>query len=88
MKCAKCQTENKEGAKFCKKCGGKLDLLCPTCGHTYEADSLFCSECGRRLTEPEEGRSIDYSSPQSYTPKSLADKILTNRSSIEGKGSF
>jgi hypothetical protein len=28
---------------------------------------------------------IDYSQPQSYTPKSLADKILTTRSSIEGE---
>jgi class 3 adenylate cyclase/tetratricopeptide (TPR) repeat protein len=29
--------------------------------------------------------SIDYSRPQSYTPKFLADKILTTRSSIEGE---
>jgi class 3 adenylate cyclase len=28
---------------------------------------------------------IDYSEPQSYTPKYLADKILTSRSSIEGE---
>ena len=29
--------------------------------------------------------SIDYSKPKSYTPKFLADKILTTRSSIEGE---
>ena len=29
--------------------------------------------------------SLDYSKPQSYTPKFLADKILTSRSSIEGE---
>jgi class 3 adenylate cyclase/tetratricopeptide (TPR) repeat protein len=85
MKCPKCLTENKEGAKFCKKCGGKQELLCPTCGHTYEADSLFCSECGHPLTKPKEFPSIDYSKPRSYTPKSLADKILTTRSSVEGE---
>jgi hypothetical protein len=28
---------------------------------------------------------IDYERPQSYTPKFLADKILTNRSTIEGE---
>ena len=28
---------------------------------------------------------IDYSEPQSYTPKLLADKILTTRSSLEGE---
>ncbi|MCP4273295.1 MAG: adenylate/guanylate cyclase domain-containing protein [Gammaproteobacteria bacterium] len=27
---------------------------------------------------------MDYSEPQSYTPKFIADKILTTRSSIEG----
>lgn len=32
-----------------------------------------------------EAPSIDYSQPQSYTPKHLADKILTTRSSIEGE---
>jgi len=29
---------------------------------------------------------VDYSRPQSYTPKDLAEKILTTRSSIEGEG--
>jgi class 3 adenylate cyclase len=28
---------------------------------------------------------MDYSKPQNYTPKHLADKILTTRSSIEGE---
>jgi class 3 adenylate cyclase len=28
---------------------------------------------------------VDYARPQSYTPKFLADKILTTRSSIEGE---
>ena len=34
----------------------------------------------RKKTPP-----IDFSQPQSYTPKYLADKILTTRSSIEGE---
>jgi class 3 adenylate cyclase len=34
---------------------------------------------------PKEAPTIDYSEPQSYTPKHLADKILTSRSSIEGE---
>jgi class 3 adenylate cyclase/predicted ATPase len=37
------------------------------------------------LKEPKEAPPIDYSEPQSYTPKYLADKILTIRSSIEGE---
>jgi tetratricopeptide (TPR) repeat protein len=33
----------------------------------------------------EESAATDYSKPRSYTPKFLADKILTSRSSIEGE---
>jgi class 3 adenylate cyclase/tetratricopeptide (TPR) repeat protein len=53
MKCPNCQFENRDGAKFCKKCGFKLELTCPSCGHPYEQDSLFCDECGQRLEEVE-----------------------------------
>ncbi|MFQ5918249.1 MAG: adenylate/guanylate cyclase domain-containing protein, partial [Candidatus Binatia bacterium] len=35
--------------------------------------------------KPIEAPSIDFAEPQSYTPKFLADKILNNRSSIEGE---
>jgi class 3 adenylate cyclase/tetratricopeptide (TPR) repeat protein len=45
----------------------------------------FCEECGYQLSKLKEAPSIDYSKPKSYTPKSLADKILTTRSSIEGE---
>ena len=46
---------------------------------------MFCGECGHDLTQPKETPTIDYNQPQSYTPKFLADKILTTRSSIEGE---
>ncbi|PQP35460.1 guanylate cyclase [Desulfobacteraceae bacterium SEEP-SAG9] len=85
MECTKCQFENREGARFCKKCGEKLELTCPSCGTPYQQDSLFCDDCGHNLKEPKEAHPIDYSEPQSYTPKFLADKILTTRSSIEGE---
>jgi class 3 adenylate cyclase len=49
MKCSECQFENREGAKFCKKCGNEFKLLCPSCGHPYQVDSLFCDECGCNL---------------------------------------
>jgi class 3 adenylate cyclase/tetratricopeptide (TPR) repeat protein len=45
----------------------------------------FCDGCGHDLTKPKEVPPIDYNQPQSYTPKFLADKILTTRSSIEGE---
>src|SRR6056297_3473540 len=83
MKCQKCQFENREAAKFCKKCGSRLELVCPSCGYPYQPDSAFCDECGYNFQAPQ--KSLDYSEPNSYTPKFLADKILTDRSAIEGE---
>jgi class 3 adenylate cyclase/tetratricopeptide (TPR) repeat protein len=85
MNCPKCQADNKEEAKFCRKCGTKLSLLCPVCGSENLFDDKFCDQCGHALTEPVRAPSIDYGQPQSYTPKHLADKILTSRSSVEGE---
>jgi class 3 adenylate cyclase len=85
MKCPKCQFENRDGAKFCGKCRTKLSLICPQCNAENPPDNAFCDQCASDLKEPEEAPSIDYEEPQSYTPKFLADKILTHRSAIEGE---
>jgi class 3 adenylate cyclase len=42
-------------------------------------------DCAHELKPPEAATPVDYTNPQSYTPKFLADKILTTRSSIEGE---
>jgi class 3 adenylate cyclase/tetratricopeptide (TPR) repeat protein len=62
-----------------------LELACPSCGHSYQPDSIFCDECGHDLRRPVDIPPIDLSRPHSYTPKHLADKILTTRSAIEGE---
>jgi class 3 adenylate cyclase/tetratricopeptide (TPR) repeat protein len=41
--------------------------------------------CGHQLSKLEEVLPIDYSKPNSYTPKFLANKILSNRRLIEGE---
>jgi class 3 adenylate cyclase/tetratricopeptide (TPR) repeat protein len=85
MKCPKCRFDNPEGAKFCNECGNKLEMACPSCGKINPLGSKFCNGCGQDLRGAEQIRPIDYSKPKSYTPKFLADKILTTRSSIEGE---
>ena len=85
MICPKCRFENPEGSNFCLKCGGKLEMQCPQCGNALPSVAMFCNQCGHNLKKIEEGPPVDYSEPQSYTPKFLADKILTTRSSIEGE---
>jgi len=85
MKCPQCQVDNKEGANFCGKCGSKLFFVCSQCGSENYPENSFCNECGQNLIEPKEAPPIDYSEPKSYTPKFLAEKILTTRSSMEGE---
>ena len=85
MQCPECQFENRDEAKFCGECGHKFEISCPKCGADNRFGNKFCDECGYDLSHPKEAPSIDYSEPQSYTPKFLADKILTSRSSIEGE---
>jgi class 3 adenylate cyclase/tetratricopeptide (TPR) repeat protein len=85
MKCPKCSTDNAETRKFCRECGEKLLIKCPKCESENLPDDKFCGECGCDLSKPTEAPAIDYKEPQSYTPKFLQDKILTNRSAIEGE---
>lgn len=91
MKCPRCQFENREGAKFCKECGTKLELVCPQCGNAYTAGTKFCDECGCNLSvRPEETPqplSFDEKPDkiQRYLPEGLTEKILFQRDKIEGE---
>ena len=85
MKCPKCQLDNPTEAKFCIECGNLIELQCSKCGAATPRAGKFCMECGQKLQEPQGAYVLDYGRPQSYTPKFLADKILTTRSSIEGE---
>jgi len=85
MKCPNCQHENPDDANFCGKCREKLLLICPQCSSENSPENIYCNKCGHDLRELKESPPVDYSEPQSYTPKHLADKILTTRSSIEGE---
>jgi class 3 adenylate cyclase/tetratricopeptide (TPR) repeat protein len=63
-----------------------MEFRCPNCGVITPATGKFCKECGYDLKRPkEEPAPINYSEPQSYTPKHLTEKILTTRGSIEGE---
>ena len=85
MKCLKCQFDNPEGMQFCGKCGATLEKICPKCNFPNPSDFMFCGKCATSLEQSKKVSPIDFNQPQSYTPKFLADKILTTRSSIEGE---
>lgn len=85
MECPKCGIENPKGRKFCRECGAKLEHTCSDCGFENLPGDKFCGGCGHELRESRAKTSVDYSRPRSYTPKFLADKILTMRGSMEGE---
>jgi class 3 adenylate cyclase len=91
MKCGKCQTENPETRKFCRKCGAKLLLVCSRCGSENLPGDNFCGECGHNLSLPSEPSPRDLSLDekltkiQRYLPKGLTEKILAQRDRIEGE---
>lgn len=55
MNCPKCNSELRPGAKFCTKCGQKIEMLpvCPQCGAQLKANAKFCMKCGFRLMASE-----------------------------------
>jgi len=60
-------------------------MKCPECQAEIIEEARFCNTCSCDLTKVKPGPSKTYDHPQSYTPKHLADKILTSRSAIEGE---
>ena len=83
MKCARCDHENPAGVKFCGECGARLESACPACRASNPPTNKFCHECGAPLTGGPPA--AKFTSPQSYTPRHLAEKILTSKSALEGE---
>src|SRR5262249_1000419 len=82
MNCPRCQREAPADAAFCPKCGSKLSVACPQCGTATASDDHFCRKCGQRLAV---AAAVGLVSPASYTPKHLAEKILTSKAALEGE---
>ena len=83
MKCPQCEFENRTQAKFCEECAAPLARTCVNCGTQLSAtDSSVPS--AHPVAGPVPVRSR-FSSPEAYTPKHLAEKILTSKSALEGE---
>jgi len=50
MRCSKCGSDNREGAKFCNACGTAFSNTCAACGALNQPGAKFCDECGTTLT--------------------------------------
>jgi class 3 adenylate cyclase/predicted ATPase len=86
MECPKCRAENLADSSFCSECGAKIEVSCPACGAGNLPGAKFCRKCGERQGAFERPSATRVSlEPRSYTPKHLAEKILTSRSALEGE---
>jgi ribosomal protein L40E len=81
MNCARCGSQSPDRAKFCLECGAAFATRCASCGTELPPAAKFCLECGAKVVE----RATPLSAPRDYTPKHLAEKILTSRSALEGE---
>ena len=82
MKCLRCQHENPPQSRFCFECGARFAPTCSGCGAELPAGVKFCNQCGQAAGGqlPANPRLV---SPETYTPKHLAEKILTSKSALE-----
>jgi class 3 adenylate cyclase len=49
MRCSKCDSDNREGRKFCANCGAPLTVTCSKCAASNLSGERFCGECGAEL---------------------------------------
>jgi class 3 adenylate cyclase/tetratricopeptide (TPR) repeat protein len=87
MQCRACGHDNREGARFCRGCGGPLAVACPACGTELPPDARFCDGCGERIAAapPAPAPAPAAADPRAYTPPHLAEKILRDRTALEGE---
>jgi class 3 adenylate cyclase/tetratricopeptide (TPR) repeat protein len=87
MNCPRCQTQIPADGVFCDNCGSRLEAACPSCSEANRLGAKFCKKCGQGLAEAAAAPVTPkkFGSPETYTPKHLADKILTSKSALEGE---
>ncbi|MBF0191457.1 MAG: tetratricopeptide repeat protein [Magnetococcales bacterium] len=49
MNCSQCHLDNRQGVRYCTRCGTPLLAICPRCHAPHNAEDLYCGECGIRL---------------------------------------
>src|SRR5262245_49878095 len=85
MHCPCCQHKNDVTASFCEECGTKLGArTCAACSAEVKASAKFCPRCGAAVGAATAVDAVARD-PRGYTPKHLADKILSSRSALEGE---
>src|SRR5262249_41983742 len=83
MACPRCHQENPAEAHFCMKCGASLTLACAKCNTKLPKEAAFCFACGQPVAATPAGQR--FTAPDAYTPRHLAERILTSKAALEGE---
>ena len=59
MKCPKCESDNREGIRFCEECGAKFEIECPDGKAKIPLGKKFCGECGFDLSKSSKPESLE-----------------------------
>ena len=58
QRCGSCGTWQRK-ASFCRTCGAKLRVTCPSCGTDCSPDDQYCSHCGAPLKPAEDSKTTN-----------------------------
>ena len=58
QRCSSCGTWQRKAA-FCRACGAKFHVTCPTCGTDCSPGDQYCSHCGSALSPAEAPKTAD-----------------------------
>src|SRR5215470_3638414 len=85
MKCARCGRVGSPGAKFCEECGVPLAARCAKCAGPVSPSAKFCPECAHPVGSGPGVAVLSerFASPDAYTPRHLAHRILKSRIALE-----
>ena len=72
MFCGECGAENKDGRKFCTRCGSALEAVCVSCGAELDPDDAFCGTCGTPVGS--DTALVGAPQPTSVTPETVAER--------------
>src|SRR5712692_1516677 len=84
MRCAKCGSDNREGARFCGECAAPLDTRCPKCGAQNRARAKFCDSCSAPLGEPDGSAGGEVAGNRRPQPRAVREPPLQDRQRLTG----
>ena len=89
MSCPACGQDLRPGARFCDGCGAAVEARCPACGKGQRPQARFCDACGTSLgaaaSAPTTVAPAVARTTAAYTPRHLAERILTEGRALRGE---